>query len=1185
MLNQPLMKTLPRLLFVLVAILFLTTCSKDSSGGGENDLPDELIQYKLKVTVTPEGSGTVSNNEGIYNKGQQVTITATPSAEKFAFKNWTGGTTGSTNSVTVTMNSNKNITANFQEIAPVYANGEGEIGVLGGTIKIEDENSPLNGTSINIPPGSIQDEVTISITHDTEATIIDSPSVLIARFEPEGLTFSKPVTITIPYQGDYDNPTLYYFESDSTNIEKIPPVTFNKQKKTVTAEIDHFSKYFADDYSLIYADVELIKLDNRSKAIIKIGGNNQGLEGIPTIGLVTSSNALSLTKGDLTNYFQTYQDLHMTMEVKLVKKGLVNITEAKTEFTLKREGEKASGYNLKIFQLQPSQEPGGEIGNPDDNLLEKMFDGSALVVPLNHVIDSSENYFLVITWVMSNNPLGKDGFSTLAANQRVTYRYKIKTDLITSFNLVDHDSDNNYINDSLEPSLPAVVTRPPSEVSTTSATLNGEIISNGDSPINNRGFYYSYSGTPTDQDFNLLVETSSSKFSETVEFPEPGATIYYRAWAQNQLGFAEGAVWSVSADNIGPTITVQSPSNNSSFQTGTIVNITGAASDTDGQVSNVKIFIDDSEVMSYAPNQSNFLFAYNWDSSGLSLGMHEIKIEAEDNDNESSTEIVEVNISDGNLAITQPIASTIWETGDQNVEIAWNTGDLGGDVQIELLWDGGNSKGTIAGSTPNDGSFLEYGVHTALEDRSDYSIKITSLQFPDKSTTSGLFEIKKASNFAPEAPFDPFPADNAEISENNITLFWSANDPEGDPLTYDVYFGTTNDPPLADSGENLSNNAFDVTSLIEGQTYYWRVIARDDKGNQTTSAIWNFNVATNATGNLNVTVQNVLNALEEQYNLSSGVLELHNFSGLAYEMPTDENGLAYFEQIKSGSYTARYFISNTYWGEHNVVVKENQTTNMIFVRNSPYIKEIEVLRDGVDIKGETLTYSGDTSPTVDHKVIVQNDGPTIVGEVNLQFSTHRPNVFGFTDRFSRNYSNQTFLGNGAETVLEHSGYFYGDYDWAVSVLLRGINGNRIAYFPHTILFSVDYLDNDRNDNSIIPPTFNGRNNNVLGTVNLSSRNVTISVWDHGTIDGDIVSIYINGEIVIAERTLEGPQNKYSVTTTLDYNGYNYLLLYAHNEGSVSPNTCTFSIYDGVSSEEFTLESNLEENGAVDLIVN
>ena len=152
--------------------------------------------------------------------------------------------------------------------------------------------------------------------------------------------------------------------------------------------------------------------------------------------------------------------------------------------------------------------------------------------------------------------------------------------------------------------------------------------------------------------------------------------------------------------------------------------------------------------------------------------------------------------------------------------------------------------------------------------------------------------------------------------------------------------------------------------------------------------------------------------------------------------------------------------------------------------------------------------------------------------------------------------------------------------------MKTLRNNLIAIAIMVLSISCSNDDGPtRNETSIIPDTFQDRDNENLGTVEVSSRDVVISVWDHGRIDGDIVSIYVNGNEIIAEKTLEGPSNMFSVNTTLEFEGYNYVLLYAHNEGSISPNTASMSIDDGIAISEFILEANLLTNGAVDLIVN
>jgi gliding motility-associated-like protein/uncharacterized repeat protein (TIGR02543 family) len=74
----------------------------------------QLIKYTLTGTATPSAGGTVSGS-GSYNSGDVVTVKATPSAG-YTFAGWSGDATGTSSSITVTMTSNKTVTANFQLI-------------------------------------------------------------------------------------------------------------------------------------------------------------------------------------------------------------------------------------------------------------------------------------------------------------------------------------------------------------------------------------------------------------------------------------------------------------------------------------------------------------------------------------------------------------------------------------------------------------------------------------------------------------------------------------------------------------------------------------------------------------------------------------------------------------------------------------------------------------------------------------------------------------------------------------------------------------------------------------------------------------------------------------------------------------------------------------------------------------
>ena len=86
-------------LALFLSFLFVISCTKDP------------IIYTLTTSANPADGGTVSPSTQQYDEGKTATITATPSAE-YVFQSWSGAT-GSTNSTSVVMNSDKSVTANF----------------------------------------------------------------------------------------------------------------------------------------------------------------------------------------------------------------------------------------------------------------------------------------------------------------------------------------------------------------------------------------------------------------------------------------------------------------------------------------------------------------------------------------------------------------------------------------------------------------------------------------------------------------------------------------------------------------------------------------------------------------------------------------------------------------------------------------------------------------------------------------------------------------------------------------------------------------------------------------------------------------------------------------------------------------------------------------------------------------
>ncbi len=75
-------------------------------------------QYELSTLASPPEGGTVTLDPpgGIYEEGTEVTVTAEP-ADNYEFDHWSGDVSGTSTSVTITMDSDKIVTAHFRSIS------------------------------------------------------------------------------------------------------------------------------------------------------------------------------------------------------------------------------------------------------------------------------------------------------------------------------------------------------------------------------------------------------------------------------------------------------------------------------------------------------------------------------------------------------------------------------------------------------------------------------------------------------------------------------------------------------------------------------------------------------------------------------------------------------------------------------------------------------------------------------------------------------------------------------------------------------------------------------------------------------------------------------------------------------------------------------------------------------------
>ena len=121
-----------------------------------------------------------------------------------------------------------------------------------------------------------------------------------------------------------------------------------------------------------------------------------------------------------------------------------------------------------------------------------------------------------------------------------------------------------------------------------------------------------------------------------------------------------------------------------------------------------------------------------------------------------------------------------------------------------------------------------------------YYWKIVAHDEFDHSTVGPIWRFTTAppGNQPPNAPSAPSPAHQATNQSTDANLSWSCSDPDGDPVTYDVYFGTAANPPRVQQNHNLTT--YDPGSLNANTTYYWKIVAMDNRSHSTEGLVWNF---------------------------------------------------------------------------------------------------------------------------------------------------------------------------------------------------------------------------------------------------------------------------------------------------------------------------------------------------------
>lgn len=106
-----------------------------------------------------------------------------------------------------------------------------------------------------------------------------------------------------------------------------------------------------------------------------------------------------------------------------------------------------------------------------------------------------------------------------------------------------------------------------------------------------------------------------------------------------------------------------------------------------------------------------------------------------------------------------------------------------------------------------------------------------------------------------------------------------------------------------------------------------------------------------------------------------------------------------------------------------------------------------------------------------------------------------------------------------------------------------------------------------------------RKKNILKTITITQPTFRLDFYDNGEIDGDSITVFYNGKVVLSHKKLSA--SPISLTLTLDDNvKENIVTMYADNLGAIPPNTALMIATDGDKRYEVRIESDTEKSGSV-----
>lgn len=107
-----------------------------------------------------------------------------------------------------------------------------------------------------------------------------------------------------------------------------------------------------------------------------------------------------------------------------------------------------------------------------------------------------------------------------------------------------------------------------------------------------------------------------------------------------------------------------------------------------------------------------------------------------------------------------------------------------------------------------------------------------------------------------------------------------------------------------------------------------------------------------------------------------------------------------------------------------------------------------------------------------------------------------------------------------------------------------------------------------------------RKTEIIRDINFKTDSLVLSLYDNGEVDGDTVSVLVNGKLVIARKGLTTNAVKTTIYASEGFGDSLQVIMYAENLGRIAPNTGLLVVEDGEEKYQIRFEGDYQKNAAV-----